>query len=131
MFIKKITKKAHKVEALLLRTFYKFFIKPIEEKIINKIRLKIVLRLIKIETAPEPYFNELDEEKRKEIIGGEWFKYNQWMRNPILNECWARVDYQLYKEYILRYSKVYFREVEKRVYIMQPELMKKYYSCNN
>ena len=127
----KINERKHKVEALLLRTFYKFFIKPIEEKIINKIRLKIVLRLIKIETAPEPYFNELDEEKRKEIIGGEWFKYNQWMRDPVLNECWARVDCQLYKEYILRYSKVYFREVEKRVYIMKPELMKKYYSHNN
>ena len=129
--MKKITEKVNKVEALLLRTFYKFFIKPIEEKIINKIRLKIVLRLIKIETAPEPYFNELDEEKRKEIIGGEWFKYNQWMKDPVLNECWARVDCQLYKEYILRYSKVYFREVEKRVYIMKPELMKKYYSHNN
>jgi hypothetical protein len=127
----KINERKHKVEALLLRTFYKFFIKPIEEKIINKIRLKIVLRLIKIETAPEPYFNELDEEKRKEIIGGEWFKYNQWMKDPVLNECWARVDCQLYKEYILRYSKVYFREVEKRVYIMKPELMKKYYSHNN
>jgi hypothetical protein len=129
--MKKITEKVNKVEALLLRTFYKIFIKPIEEKIINKIRLKVVLRLIKIETAPEPYFNELDEEKRKEIIGGEWFKYNQWMKDPVLNECWARVDCQLYKEYILRYSKVYFREVEKRVYMMRPELMKKYYSHNN
>ena len=131
MFIEKITEKAHKVEALLLRTFYKFFIKSFEEKIINKIRLKIVLRLIKIETAPEPYFNELDEQKRLEIIGGEWFKYNQWIKDPVLNECWARVHWQLNKEYILRYSKVYYREVEKRVYIMQPELMKKYYSCNN
>jgi len=131
VFKEKITKKAHKVEAFLLRNFYKFFIKSFEEKIINKIRLKIVLRLIKIETAPEPYFNKLDEEKRKEIIGGEWFKYNQWMKDPVLNECWARVDCQLYKEYILRYSKVYFREVEKRVYMMRPELMKKYYSCNN
>ena len=131
MFIERIIKKAHKVEALLLRTFYKFFIKPIEEKIINKIRLKIVLRLIKTETAPEPYFNELDEEKRKEIIGGEWFKYNQWIRDPVLNECWARVHWQLNKEYILRYSKVYYREVEKRVYMMRPDLMKKYYSHNN
>jgi len=129
--MKKITEKVNKVEALLLRNFYKFFIKPIEEKIINKIRLKIVLRLIKIETAPEPYFNKLDEEKRKEIIGGEWFKYNQWMKDPVLNECWARVDCQLYKEYILRYSKEYYREVEKRVYMMRPELMKKYYSHNN
>ena len=68
--MKKITEKAHKVEALLLRTFYKFFIKSFDEKIINKIRLKIVLRLIKIETAPEPYFNELEEKKRLEIIGG-------------------------------------------------------------
>ena len=49
MFIEKITKKAQKVEALLLRTFYKFFIKSFEEKILNKIRLKIVLRLIKID----------------------------------------------------------------------------------
>ena len=127
----KINERKHKVEALLLRTFYKLFIKPIEEKIINKIKLKIVLRLIKTETAPEPYFNELDEEKRKEIIGGEWFKYNQWMRDPVLSECWARVHWQLNKEYVLRYSKEYYREVEKRVYIMQPELMKKYYSHNN
>ena len=131
MFIKKITKKTHKVEALLLRNFYNLFIKSFEEKIINKIRLKIVLRLIKIETAPEPYFNELDEKKRLEIIGGEWFKYNQWMRDPVLSECWARVHWQLNKEYILRYSKVYYREVEKRVYMMRPELMKKYYSHNN
>ena len=34
MFIEKITKKAHKVEALLLRTFYNLFIKSFEEKII-------------------------------------------------------------------------------------------------
>ena len=131
MFIKKITEKAHKVEALLLRTFYNFFIKSFEEKIINKIRLKIVLRLIKIETAPELYFNELDEQKRLEIIGGEWFKYNQWMRNPTLSECWARVHWQLNKECYVRYSREYYKEVEKRVYIMRPELMKKYYSHNN
>jgi hypothetical protein len=131
MFIKKITEKAHKVEALLLRTFYNFFIKSFEEKIINKIRLKIILRLIKIETTPEPYFNELEEQKRLEIIGGEWFKYNQWMRNPTLSECWARVHWQLNKECYLRYSKAYYREVEKRVYMMRPDLMKKYYSHNN
>jgi hypothetical protein len=129
--MKKITEKLNKVEAFLLRTFYKCFIKSFEEKIINKIRLKIVLRLIKIETAPEPYFNELDEQKRLEIIGGEWFKYNQWMRNPVLSECWARVHWQLNKECYLRYSKAYYREVEKRVYMMRPELMKKYYSHNN
>jgi len=131
MFIERIIKNAHKAEALLLRNFYKFFIKSFEEKIINKIRLKIVLRLIKIETAPEPYLNELDEKKRLEIIGGEWFKYNQWMRDPVLSECWARVHWQLNKECYLRYSKEYYREVEKRVYMMKPELMKKYYSYNN
>ena len=131
MFIKKITKKAHKVEALLLRTFYNFFIKSFEEKIINKIRLKIILRLIKIETVPEPYFNELDEQKRLEIIGGEWFKYNQWLRNPTLSECWARVHWQLNKECYVRYSREYYKEVEKRVYMMRPDLMKKYYSHNN
>ena len=129
--MKKITEKAHKVEALLLRTFYKFFIKSFDEKIINKIRLKIVLRLIKIETAPEPYFNELEEKKRLEIIGGEWFKYNQWMRNPTLSECWARVHWQLNKECYVRYSREYYKEVEKRVYMMRPDLMKKYYSHNN
>jgi hypothetical protein len=131
MFIERIIKNAHKAEALLLRNFYKFFIKSFEEKIINKIRLKIVLRLIKIETTPEPYFNELNEEKRKEIIGGQWFKYNQWMRDPALSECWARVHWQLNKECYLRYSKEYYREIEKRVYMMRPELMKKYYSHNN
>jgi hypothetical protein len=131
MFMKKITEKLNKVEAFLLRNFYNFFIKFFEEKIINKIRLKIVLRLIKIETTPEPYFNELEEQQRLEIIGGEWFKYNQWMRNPALSECWARVHWQLNKECYLRYSKEYYREVEKRVYIMRPELMKKYYSHNN
>lgn len=131
MFIKKITKKVNKVEAHLIRYFHRFFLKVIEEKIINKLKLKLTLRLIKIETAPEPYFNELDEQKRLEIIGGEWFKHNQWMRDPVLSECWARVHWQLNKEYILRYSKLYYREVEKRVYMMRPELMKKYYSHNN
>ena len=131
MFIKKITEKAHKVEALLLRTFHNFFIKSFEEKILNKIRFKIVLRLLKIETTPEPYFNELDEQKRLEIIGGEWFKHNQWMRNPTLSECWARVHWQLNKECYVRYSREYYKEVEKRVYMMRPDLMKKYYSHNN
>jgi len=129
--MKKITEKVNKVEAFLIRNFYYIFIKFIEKKIINKIKLQLTLRLIKIETAPEPYFNELDEQKRLEIIGGEWFKHNQWMRDPVLSECWARVHWQLNKEYILRYSKLYYREVEKRVYMMRPELMKKYYSHNN
>ncbi len=131
MFKEKIKIKAQKVEAFLLRTFYYFFIKFIDEKIIRKIKIKIALRLIKIETVPEPYFNELNEEKRLEIIGGEWLKYNQWIKDPILSECWVRVNWQLNKECILRYSKEYYREVEKRVYMMQPKLMKKYYSNNN
>ena len=131
MFMKKITEKLNKVEAFLLRNFYKFFIKSFEEKIINKIRLQIILRLIKIETTPEPYLNELEEQKRLEIIGGEWFKYNQWMRNPTLSECWARVHWQLNKECYVRYSREYYKEVEKRVYMMRPDLMKKYYSHNN
>ncbi len=129
--MKKITGRAHKVEAFLIRTFYYVFIKFIEKKIINKIKLKLTLRLIEIETAPEPYFNELDEQKRMEIIGGEWFKHNQWMKDPTLNECWARVHWQLNKEYYIRYSKEYYREVEKRVYMMRPDLMKKYHSHNN
>ncbi len=131
MFMKKITEKLNKVEAFLLRNFYKFFIKSFEEKIINKIRLQIILRLIKIETTPEPYLNELEEQKRLEIIGGEWFKYNQWMRNPTLSECWARVHWQLNKECYVRYSREYYKEVEKRVYMMRPDLIKKYYSHNN
>ena len=131
MFMKKITERVHKVEALLIRNFYYIFIKFVEKKIIDKIKLKLTLRLIEIETAPEPYFNELDEEKRMEIIGGEWFKYNQWMRDPTLNECWARVHWQLNSEYYIRYSKEYYREVEKRVYMMRPDLMKKYHSHNN
>ena len=129
--MKKITGRAHKVEAFLIRNFYYIFIKFIEKKIINKIKLKLTLRLIEIETAPEPYFNELDEQKRMEIIGGEWFKHNQWMKDPTLNECWARVHWQLNKEYYIRYSKEYYREVEKRVYMMCPDLMKKYHSHNN
>ena len=131
MFMKKITERVHKVEALLIRNFYYIFIKFVEKKIIDKIKLKLTLRLIEIETAPEPYFNELDEQKRMEIIGGEWFKYNQWMRDPTLNECWARVHWQLNSEYYIRYSKEYYREVEKRVYMMRPDLMKKYHSHNN
>lgn len=131
MFMKKINERVHKVEAFLIRTFYYVFIKFIEKKIINKIKLKLTLRLIKIETAPEPYFNELDEQKRMEIIGGEWFKHNQWMKDPTLNECWARVHWQLNSEYYIRYSKEYYREVEKRVYMMCPDLMKKYHSHNN
>ena len=131
MFMKKITERVHKIEAFLIRNFYYIFIKFIEKKIINKIKLKLTLRLIEIEIAPEPYFNELDEQKRMEIIGGEWFKHNQWMRDPILNECWARVHWQLNSEYYIRYSKEYYREVEKRVYMMRPDLMKKYHSHNN
>ena len=131
MFMKKITERVHKVEALLIRNFYYIFIKFVEKKIIDKIKLKLTLRLIEIETAPEPYFNELDEQKRMEIIGGEWFKHNQWMRDPTLNECWARVHWQLNSEYYIRYSKEYYREVEKRVYMMRPDLMKKYHSHNN
>ena len=131
MFMKKITERVNKVEALLIRNFYYIFIKFVEKKIIDKIKLKLTLRLIEIETAPEPYFNELDEQKRMEIIGGEWFKYNQWMRDPTLNECWARVHWQLNSEYYIRYSREYYREVEKRVYMMRPDLMKKYYSHNN
>ena len=131
MFMKKIIERAHKVEAFLIRNFYYIFIKFIEKKIINKIKLKLTLRLIEIETAPEPYFNELDEQKRMEIIGGEWFKHNQWMKDPYLNECWARVHWQLNSEYYIRYSKEYYREVEKRVYMMCPALMKKYHSHNN
>lgn len=129
--MKKITEKVNKVEAFLIRNFYYIFIKFIEKKIINKIKLQLTLRLIEIETAPEPYFNELDEQKRLEIIGGEWFKYNQWMRNPTLGECWARVHWQLNKECYVRYSREYYKEVEKRVYMMRPDLMKKYYSHNN
>ena len=129
--MKKITERVHKVEALLIRNFYYIFIKFVEKKIIDKIKLKLTLRLIEIETAPEPYFNELDEQKRMEIIGGEWFKHNQWMRDPTLNECWARVHWQLNSEYYIRYSKEYYREVEKRVYMMRPDLMKKYHSHNN
>ena len=129
--MKKITEKVNKVEAFLIRNFYYIFIKFIEKKIINKIKLQLTLRLIKIETAPEPYFNELDEQKRLEIIGGAWFKHNQWMRNPTLSECWARVHWQLNKECYVRYSREYYKEVEKRVYMMRPELMKKYYSHNN
>ena len=129
--MKKITEKVNKVEALLIRNFYYIFIKFVEKKIIDKIKLKLTLRLIEIETAPEPYFNELDEQKRMEIIGGEWFKHNQWMRDPTLNECWARVHWQLNKECYIRYSREYYREVEKRVYMMRPDLMKKYYSHNN
>jgi hypothetical protein len=129
--MKKITERVHKVEAFLIRNFYYIFIKFIEKKIINKIKLKLTLRLIEIETAPEPYFNELDEQKRMEIIGGEWFKHNQWVKDPTLNECWARVHWQLNSEYYIRYSREYFREVEKRVYMMCPALMKKYHSHNN
>jgi len=131
MFMKRITEIANKVEAFLIRNFYYIFIKFIEKKIIDKIKLKLTLRLIEIETAPEPYFNELDEQKRMEIIGGEWFKHNQWMKDPTLNECWARVHWQLNKEYYIRYSREYYREVEKRVYMMRPDLMKKYHSHNN
>jgi hypothetical protein len=131
MFIERIIKKVHKVEAILLRFFYNFFIKFFEKKIINKIKINLALRLVKIESASDEILNDLDEDKRRNIIGNEWFKYNQWMRDPVLSECWARVHWQLNKEYILRYSKEYYREVEKRVYMMRPELMKKYYSHNN
>ena len=131
MFIKKITEKLNKVEAILIRLFYRVFIKFFEKQIINKIKLQLALRLMKIETAPNELLDDMDEEKRKELIGEQWFKYNQWMRDPALSECWARVHWQLNKECYIRYSREYYREVEKRVYMMRPDLMKKYYSHNN
>jgi hypothetical protein len=132
MFIERIIKKkAHKVEAILLRFFYNFFIKFFEKKIINKIKINLALRLVKIESASDEMLNDMDEDKRREIIGNEWFKYNQWMRDPVLNECSARVHFQLNREHCIRYSREYFREIEKRVYNEFPEIMKKYYSHNN
>ena len=131
MFMKKITEKLNKVEAILIRLFYRVFIKFFEKQIINKIKLQLALRLMKIETAPNELLDDMDEEKRKELIGEQWFKYNQWMRDPALSECWARVHWQLNKECYIRYSREYYREVEKRVYMMRPDLMKKYYSHNN
>ena len=131
MFIKKITEKLNKVEAILIRLFYRVFIKFFEKQIINKIKLQLALRLMKIETAPNELLDDMDEDKRKELIGEQWFKYNQWMKDPALSECWARVHWQLNKECYIRYSREYYREVEKRVYMMRPDLMKKYYSHNN
>jgi hypothetical protein len=40
------------------------------------------------------------------------------------------LHWQLNKECYVRYSKEYYKEVEKRVYEMRPDLMKKYYSHN-
>ena len=131
MFMKKITEKLNKVEAILIRLFYRFFIKFFEKQIINKIKLQFALRLMKIETAPNELLDGMDEDKRRELIGEEWFKYNQWMRDPTLSECWARVHWQLNKEFYVRYSREYYREVEKRVYMMRPDIMKKYHSHNN
>jgi hypothetical protein len=53
------------------------------------------------------------------------------MKDLILNECYGRVHFHLNKENYIRYSKEYYREVEKRVYMIHPEIMKKYYSHNN
>ena len=131
MFIERIIKKAHKVEAALIRSFNHYFIKFIEIKIMNKIKLKLALRLVKIESVSDEMLNDMDEDKRMDIIGNEWFKYNQWMRDPVLNECCARVHWQLNKEHYIRYSKEYYKEIEKRVYMMRPDIMKKYYSHNN
>ena len=75
--------------------------------------------------------NYIDEKNRIDSIGEEWFKYNQWMRDPVLNECYGRVHFQLNKENYIRYSKEYYSEVEKRVHMIHPEIMKKYYSHNN
>lgn len=134
MFKKKLIERAHKTEAILIRFLYKNFIEFFEKKVINKIKIKLVLRLIKIEptvSQSSNMLNDLEEDKRRDIIGGEWFKYNQWMKDPTLSECWARVHWQLNKEYYVRYSREYYKEVEKRVYMMRPDLMKKYYSHNN
>ena len=45
MFIERIIKKAHKVEAILLRNFYNLFIKSFEEKIIKKVDRDILARV--------------------------------------------------------------------------------------
>jgi len=38
--------------------------------------------------------NYIDEKNRIDSIGEEWFKYNQWMKDPILNECYGRVHFK-------------------------------------
>jgi len=131
MFIERIIKKAHKVEAALIRSFNHYFIKNFEIKIMNKIKLKLALRLFEIEPENHELLNEIDETKRRDIIGNEWFKYNQWMRDPVLSECCAKVHWQLNRENYIHYTREYFQEIEKRVYMMRPEIMKKYYSHNN
>jgi len=113
-------KKIYKLEGILIRFFYNYFIKFVEKELIKKIKLKLISRLVKIECVDD-----------EDLIRREWFKYNQWLKDPILSECYAKVHWQLNGENYTRYTREYYKEIEKRVYMMRPDLMKKYYSHNN
>jgi len=131
MFMKKIK---NKIQVVLINLFFNCFYAFLEKKIIHKIEIKITesfFKLINVENLSDDDVKLLHEDKREALIGVKWFKYNQWLKDPILSECYAKVHWQLNGENYTRYTREYYREIEKRVYMMRPDLMKKYYSHNN
>jgi len=131
MFMKKIK---NRIQVVLINLFFNCFFAFLEKKIIHKIEIKITesfFKLINVENLSDDDLKLLHEDKREALIGVKWFKYNQWLKDPILSECYAKVHWQLNGENCKRYTREYYREIEKRVYKMRPDLMKKYYSHNN
>jgi len=131
MFMKKIK---NRIQVVLINLFFNCFFAFLEKKIIHKIEIKITesfFKLINVENLSDDDLKLLHEDKREALIGVKWFKYNQWLKDPILSECYAKVHWQLNGENYMRYTREYYREIEKRVYMMRPDLMKKYYSHNN
>jgi len=124
----------NRIQVVLINLFFNCFFAFLEKKIIHKIEIKITksfFKLINVENLSDDDLKLLHEDKREALIGVKWFKYNQWLKDPILSECYAKVHWQLNGENYMRYTREYYREIEKRVYMMRPDLMKKYYSHNN
>jgi len=131
MFMKKIR---NRIQVVLINLFFNYFLEFLNKKIIYKIETKLTesfFKLINIENLSDDDLKLLNEDKRYTLIGGTWEMHNQWLKDPVLSECYAKVHWQLNRENYIRYTREYYREIEKRVYMMRPDLMKKYHSHNN
>ena len=131
MFMRKIK---NRIQVVLINLFFNHFLEFLNKKIIYKIETKLTeffFKLINIENLSDDDLKLLNEDKRYTLIGGTWEIYNQWLKDPVLSECYAKVHWQLNGENYIRYTREYYREIEKRVYMMRPDLMKKYHSHNN
>jgi len=131
MFMKKIK---NRIQVVLINLFFNCFLTFLEKKIIRKIETKITesfFKLINVENLSDDDLKFLNEDKRYALIGGTWERHNKWMKDPALSECYAKVHWELNRENYTRYTRKYYKEIEKRVYMMRPDLMKKYHSHNN